>query len=202
MDKLRKQCNTITAASNDLVASLKAELEAQRSLGQQSRELQRQVKEQDSEMARLKAEAHESRSQLAAAQTEIKNLQTKLAAARNTAATLESAVKASGSAAKGGAANRATAAANAEAAQAAQIAQLKEDLFSDLTGLIVRDVKMRESDYLFDCIQTGINGSLHFKLVVPKESGAEFHSAEFQYLPLLDENRDRDLFHVLPEFLR
>lgn len=57
---------------------------------------------------------------------------------------------------KGGATNRATAAANAEATQ---MAQLKEELYSDLTGLIIRDVKNRESDHLYDCIQTGVNGS-------------------------------------------
>lgn len=110
-------------------------------------------------MARLKVYAEESKSQLSSAQTEVKALQTKLAAARNTAAAIESTAKAPGSAIKGGPANRANAAASAEAAQAAQIAQLKEDLFSDLTGLIVRDVKARESDYLYDCIQTGVNGS-------------------------------------------
>lgn len=157
----------VLVASNGLVASLKAELEAQRALGQQSRGLQKQLKEQDSEMARLRLQSDESRNQLGTAQSEIKALQTKLAAARNTAATLDSTVKAPGSAIKGGAANRANAAATAEAAQAAQIAQLKEDLFSDLTGLIVRDVKTRESDYLYDCIQTGVNGS-KFHLTLSK----------------------------------
>lgn len=85
-------------------------------------------------------------------------MQTKLAAARNTAASLEK-TKIPGSAIKGGPANRAVAAANAGAAQAAQIAQLKEDLYSDLTGLIVRGVTDREADYFYDCIQTGVNGS-------------------------------------------
>lgn len=108
----------------------------------------------------MKSDAEQSNSQLAAAHTEVKALQTKLAAARNTAATLEqTAVKAPGSAIKGGGANRATAAASAEAAHAAQFAQLKEDLYSDLTGLIIRDVKKREEDSLYDCIQTGSNGS-------------------------------------------
>lgn len=108
----------------------------------------------------MKSDAEQSNSQLAAAQTEVKALQTKLAAARNTAATLEqAAVKAPGSAIKGGGANRTTAAASAEAAHAAQFAQLKEDLYSDLTGLIIRDVKKREEDSLYDCIQTGSNGS-------------------------------------------
>ncbi|KAJ6106966.1 hypothetical protein N7512_010483 [Penicillium capsulatum] len=188
-------------ASNELVSSLRSELEAQRTLGNQSRGLQKQLKERDAEMAQLKSEADEARSQLASSQSEVKALQTKLAAARNTAASLETAAKVPGSAIKGGPANRATAAATAEAAQVAQLAQLKEDLYCDLTGLIVRDVKNRESDQLYDCIQTGVNGTLHFKLSVPKVSSAEYDSAEFQYLPLLDANRDRDLVNILPDFL-
>jgi hypothetical protein len=138
---------------------LKAELEAQRKLGTQSRGLQKQLKDRDSDVARLQTNADEARAKLASAQSEIKALQTKLAAARNTAASVEGASKIPGSAIKGGGTNRANAAANAEAAQAAQLAQLKEDLYSDLTGLIIRDVKNRDSDHVYDCIQTGINGS-------------------------------------------
>ncbi|KAL4952423.1 chromosome segregation protein Csm1/Pcs1-domain-containing protein [Aspergillus filifer] len=202
MEKLKKQCESMTTASNNLINSLRDELEAQRALGQKSRQLQKELRERDAEVARLTSNAEESASQLAAAQSEVKALQTKLAAARNTAATLEqAAVKVPGSAIKGGGANRATAAANAEAAQAAQFAQLKEDLYSDLTGLIIRDVKKRETDSLYDCIQTGVNGTLHFKLVVPHVSSANFESAEFQYIPLLDENRDRELVDILPEYL-
>ncbi|CAP91676.1 hypothetical protein E8E15_011320 [Penicillium rubens] len=200
MEKLRKQSETVTKASNELVASLKAELDAQRKLGLQSRGLQKQLKDRDDELARLKSGADEAQAQLASAQSEVKALQTKLAAARNTAASLEGAAKVPGNTIKGGAANRANAAATAEAAQASQLAQLKEDLYSDLTGLIVRDVKNRELDYLYDCIQTGINGTLHFHLVVPKAS-ADYDKTEFQYLPHLDPNRDRDLVNLLPDFL-
>ncbi|KAJ5964582.1 uncharacterized protein N7479_004458 [Penicillium vulpinum] len=200
MEKLRKQSETVTKASNELVASLKAEIDAQRKLGLQSRGLQKQLKDRDDELARLKFGTDEAHAQLVSAQSEVKALQTKLAAARNTAASLEGASKVPGSAIKGGAANRANAAATAEAAQASQLAQLKEDLYSDLTGLIIRDVKNRESDYLYDCIQTGINGTLHFHLVVPKVS-ADYDKTEFQYLPHLDPNRDRDLVNLLPDFL-
>ncbi|KAJ5170602.1 Monopolin complex subunit Csm1/Pcs1 [Penicillium coprophilum] len=200
MEKLRKQTETLTKASNELVASLKAEIDAQRKLGLQSRGLQKQLKDRDDELARLKSSADEAQAQLASAQSEVKALQTKLAAARNTAAILEGAAKVPGSAIKGSAANRANAVATAEAAQASQLAQLKEDLYSDLTGLIVRDVKNRESDYLYDCIQTGMNGTLHFHLVVPKVS-ADYDNTEFQYLPHLDSNRDRDLVNLLPDFL-
>lgn len=101
-----------------------------------------------------------------AAQNEIKSLQTKLAASRNTANT-ESSVssKIQNSTAKSSANGRNGAVNNnAEMAHAAQIAQLKEDLYSDLTGLIIRDVKKRESDHLYDCIQTGMNGSKSYHI--------------------------------------
>ncbi|KAL4869394.1 hypothetical protein BDV12DRAFT_84451 [Aspergillus spectabilis] len=202
MEKLKKQCESMTTASTNLVNSLKAELETQKVLGQKSRSLQKQLRERDAEVTKLASEAEQAASQLAAAQSEVKALQTKLAASRNTTATLEqAALKAPGSAIKGGGANRANAAAAAEAAHAAQFAQLKEDLYSDLTGLIIRDVKKRDADNFYDCIQTGVNGALHFKLAVPHVSSANFESAEFQYIPLLDANRDRELVNVLPEYL-
>lgn len=107
-------------------------------------------------MNSLQSQVDDLASQLSAAQTEIKALQSKLAAARNATASSESVqYKVPGSTTKS-AANRNAAASNAEAVQ---IAQLKEDLYSDLTGLIIRNVKKRESDDLYDCIQTGTNGS-------------------------------------------
>jgi hypothetical protein len=162
MDKLRQHCEAVTTASNNLVASLKAELEAQKKLGQQSRALQKQLKERDAEVAELKSQMSEAKNQLTSAQSEVKALQTKLAAARNTTASLENAAaKVPGSAIKN---NRANRAADAEAAQAAHLAQLKEELYSDLTGLVILDVKKRESDHLYDCLQTGVNGSkFHFE---------------------------------------
>lgn len=48
---------------------------------------------------------------------------------------------------------------SAEAAQAAQVALLKEDLYSDLTGLILRGVERGDEADVYDCIQTGRNGS-------------------------------------------
>jgi hypothetical protein len=48
---------------------------------------------------------------------------------------------------------------SAEAAHAAQVAQLKEDLYSDLTGLILRGVEIGSEADVYDCIQTGRNGS-------------------------------------------
>lgn len=48
---------------------------------------------------------------------------------------------------------------SAEAAHAAQVAQLKEDLYSDLTGLLLRGVERNDDADVYDCLQTGANGS-------------------------------------------
>lgn len=149
------------SASNELVASLKADLETQKAVAQQTRTLQKQLKDRDAKVTGLESRADGLTGQLSSAHSEIKTLQTKLAAARNATANIEStANKAPGSTIKKNPTNRINPAANAEAAQAVQIARLKEDLYSDLTGLIIRDIKKRESDSLYDCIQTGVNGSM------------------------------------------
>ncbi|KAJ9214256.1 hypothetical protein DTO166G4_4101 [Paecilomyces variotii] len=206
MEKLKKQCETTTEASSKLVASLKEELAAQKAISQQTRTIQKKLKDREMQVGDLEARVDELTSELSSAHNEIKMLQTKLTAARNTVANVESITsKAPGSAVKNTPANRSMMAANAEAVQAAQIAQLKEDLYSDLTGLIIRDVKKRETDDMYDCIQTGANGTLRFKLAVAHEAESKttssLESAEFHYMPLLDENHDRDLVEILPDYL-
>jgi Chromosome segregation protein Csm1/Pcs1 len=138
---------------------LKEELAAQKEIGKESRNLQKQLRDREKEVTGLQSRVGDLSTQLSTAQSEIKALQTKLAAARNNSVGTESLnVKAPGSAIKSVANRNAVASVAAEAAQAAHLAQLKEDLYSDLTGLIIRNVKKRETDYLYDCIQTGANG--------------------------------------------
>jgi hypothetical protein len=48
----------------------------------------------------------------------------------------------------------------ANTAATTQAAQMKEDLYSDLTGLIVRSVKRDAREDVYDCLQTGRNGSM------------------------------------------
>lgn len=55
---------------------------------------------------------------------------------------------------------------SAEAAQAAQVALLKEDLYSDLTGLILRGVERGAESDVYDCLQTGPNGSKFFSPIL------------------------------------
>jgi hypothetical protein len=79
---------------------------------------------------------------LLASQNDNKALQTKLAASRSASSTVESMSTSAygrtpGSAVKGrGAAPKTIMVGSVEAAKAAQVAQLKEELYSDFTGLI------------------------------------------------------------------
>lgn len=137
---------------------MKADLASQSSLAKESRALKKKVESQAEEMATLKAQLAQTKSSLEETQAQNKMLATKLVANRSAAASVESVnTKGQGSTvtANGGIRIMGT----AEAAQVAQAAQLKEDLYSDLTGLIIRGVKREADDDIFDCIQTGRNGS-------------------------------------------
>jgi hypothetical protein len=222
MEKLRKQCEATTAASAELIASLKKELALQAPLAQESRKLQKTLANQQSETSQLRTNIAELSASLSSAQNEIKALQARLAASRGASVSVESAnSKPPGSALRNNGQVRTIMVGSAEAAQAAQAAQLKEDLYSDLTGLIVRGVKRTDEGDTYDCIQTGRNGSkwplpcywqqisdistaLHFKLSVAQDGHAKstsFEETEFLYTPLLDSNRDRDMIELLPDYL-
>lgn len=175
VERLRKQCEATThgkvnhgsnppqlimLASNELVAALKKELATQTSLAQDSRKHQRALQASEAELTNLRSNVAELSNNLSVTQNEIRSLQAKLAASRSASAHAESVPsKTPASAMKHQAQPKAITAGSAELAQAAQVAQLKEDLYSDLTGLIIRGVKKVDEGDLYDCIQTGRNGS-------------------------------------------
>lgn len=79
------------------------------------------------------------------------------------------------------------------------ITQLKEELYSDLTGLLIRDVKTDSKKTIFDCLQTGRNGTLHFKLSLFSDSSQS--RERFSYTPLFNQERDAPLLNCLPDYL-
>ncbi|KAI5868610.1 chromosome segregation protein Csm1/Pcs1-domain-containing protein [Durotheca rogersii] len=195
-DRLKKQGEERANTANQLIATLKAQLSAQTELAKESQRLRQQLEASQGKIEQLLNKVNSTDASLSEAKTEIKTLSTKLAAARSaeTAST-----KIPGSAIKGSSANNRLLA-NAEAA--AQLAQLKEVLYGDLTGLIVRGVKREEGIETYDCIQTGRNGTLHFKLAVGGEELTEnFDEPQFMYLPQLDPSRDEELIDMLPDYL-
>ncbi|KAG8676051.1 hypothetical protein FPOAC1_002047 [Fusarium poae] len=189
-ERLKQQAEERTAAE------LKAELAAQTALANESEELRKQLEANETETEMLEETVKTLNSSLTEAKSEIKSLSTKLAAARSS----DTNPRVPGSAIKtGGLMNRN---AQAGAAHAAQVtAQAKERLYADLTDLILRGVKQDEVEDTFDCIQTGRNGTLHFKLAVENDASGNYEDVSFTYQPQLDAGRDQDLIDVLPGYL-
>jgi hypothetical protein len=228
-DKLKRATDEKAKSAADLIASLKKELADARKATKvdtsESTALQKQVntltasnEKLASENEELKTKFQTAQSDVKAAQNEVKSMEAKLAAAR-------AEVTAQEAKAKGAAAARSV---PLNTSEAQKEAKMKENLYSDLTGLIIRNVKRKEGEDEFDCLQTGRNGSeyisemsyddhtltcptaLHFHLTVANDttssapktpSGSAYEEAEFTYEPLLDESRDNELIEILPDYL-
>ncbi|KAJ0115393.1 chromosome segregation protein [Diaporthe amygdali] len=208
-DQLKKQSDEKTQASNELIKSLKADLATQRQLAKEGQKSQQQFEASEAKVDTLQTQIAGITTTLSEAKTEIKSLTTKLNAARAAEATATATAQAAsvrvpGSAMKPSAmGGRGIDQAQVQAQlQATQTAKMKENLYSDLTGLVVTGIKRDGPEDVYDCIQTGRNGTLHFKLAIANENSDEnTDEAEFMYKPQLDERRDSQLIEMLPEYL-
>lgn len=193
--------------ADEFIAELKEEIAQYTKQVQEMEQLQAHISANKDTIEALQTELAETDQALAKAKSENKALYSKLAASRH----IESNGKGSG------AGNRTAPGENNP------VAQTKEELYADLTGLIVRDVRRVDKEDVFDCIQTGRNGSksrslnssidelglgancstaLHFKLALEDLKAAEsYEDVQFAYRPQLDESRDGDLIDVLPDYL-
>lgn len=138
------------------LAAVKASQSELRTLRSEIADLRAENQRLTTENGRLTAEARDASSSLASAQNEVKAQTAKLAAARESQKTAEvalAAVKVPVSQR-----NNANGAAAALGTDMAAL-KLKEELYSDLTGLMVLGVKNVDGEDVFDCIQTGRNGS-------------------------------------------
>ncbi|POR36650.1 Monopolin complex subunit pcs1 [Tolypocladium paradoxum] len=192
-ERLKKQAEETAAGSNKLILQLKEELAAQSALATQGEQVRQQLERSEANSNQLQAKIDELATSLSGARSEIKTLSAKLSASRNA----EASIKVPGSALKAGAAGSRSA-----PSEVVQAAQAKEDLYGDLTGLIVRGVRRGDEEDVFDCIQTGRNGTLHFKLALDRGDGSDnYEDVQFTYRPQLDADRDGDLMEVLPDYL-
>ncbi|GKU02068.1 chromosome segregation protein pcs1 [Fusarium langsethiae] len=197
-ERLKKQAEERTAAATKLIAELKAELATQTALANESEELRKQLEANETETENLKNTVKTLNSSVSEAKSEIKSLSSKLAAARSS----DTNSRVPGSAVKTTGLMNRTAQAGAAHAHAAQVAaQAKERLYADLTDLILRGVKQDEDEDIFDCIQTGRNGTLHFKLAIENDASDNYEDVSFTYQPQLDPGRDQELIDVLPGYL-
>ncbi|KAF3311580.1 hypothetical protein TWF173_008208 [Orbilia oligospora] len=87
-----------------------------------------------------------------------------------------------------------------------EFSQHRENLYSDLCGLIVVNVKSDEDGGIeYDCLSTGKNGALHFKLQLDAEDDEDQVDDDgpyFTYNPMLERGRDERLIAVLPPIFR
>jgi regulator of replication initiation timing len=208
------------AASKQLITELKSELADQKAAAKETQRLRKTIVDHEATIAELQKKVAEMTEGVAQGKKENKALQTKLAASR--LAEASNAIKSTVNGGNGGPAG-ATA---SKAADAVHASQLKEDLFSDLTGLIITGVKFHDKDDIFDCLQTGRNGSkyffllfipihpglssrhayqclaLHFKLAIETEmTGDGYEEEQVTYRPQLDPSRDQALIDILPDYL-
>lgn len=221
-EKLKRASDDKTKTANELIASLKKEIaelrKASTTGNSESAGLQKQVTSLTSSKEKLTNDAVTLKEKLQTSQNEVKSLEAKLVAARQQTSNSSQDTKTP-------AAQTRSLPANTSEAQ--KEAKMKENLYTDLTGLIIRGVKRKDGEDEFDCIQTGRNGSksylnnppcaitngcaaLHFHLLVANDSstqnpktpsGLSYEEAEFAYIPFLDASRDRDLLDILPDYL-
>lgn len=155
---------TAHTASNELIKSLKNDLAAQRQLAKEGQKSQQQFEASQAKVDKLQAQITEITTTLSESKTEIKSLTTKLNAARAAEATATATAQAAsvrvpGSAMKPSAGRGVDQAQVQAQLQATQTAKMKENLYSDLTGLVVTGIKRDGPEDVYDCIQTGRNGS-------------------------------------------
>ena len=144
-----------------MIASLRDELATQKELAVHARAHQQELASAKASLEEAEANASQLASSLADARNEIKALQTKLSASRTAGTNSE---KTPGSAIRGK--NARTTTGSADATHLAQTFQLKEGLYSDLTGLVLLGLDRQDDAIIYDCIQTGRNGGKSVKAVL------------------------------------
>ncbi|KAF2395750.1 hypothetical protein EJ06DRAFT_484780 [Trichodelitschia bisporula] len=204
-EKLRKATEQKAKDQDEVIAALKRELAAQSKTNTEVKTLRAKLAAQEAENARLTAESKALSASLQDSRNEIRALTAKLSTAR---AASEPPAKMPGSAVKVRA-NQAVATAVAAKSEEVKLLKLKEDLYSDLTGLMIRGIQREADEDTYDCIQTGRNGTLRFYLTVSHQTSAvagtpgptSYEDAEFAYTPLFDAMNDQDLLDILPDYL-
>ncbi|KAI1816448.1 hypothetical protein GGS20DRAFT_221694 [Poronia punctata] len=202
-DRLQKQSEERANTDKQLIATLKAKLAADSELAKDVERLRKQLEDSQNKVDELQGKLEGAQSSLTESKTEIKTLSTKLTAARSAE---PAPVKVPGSAMKNVHGNNRHQPGGAEAAaqlaQKKELLQKKENLYGDLTGLLVCGVKREKDEEVFDCVQTGRNGTLHFKLAAGTEGDSDqFADEQFMYKPQLDSDRDQELIDLLPDYL-
>ncbi|KAL1645954.1 hypothetical protein SLS61_008065 [Didymella pomorum] len=196
-DQLKKRTDQVAKDQDAVIKALKQQVADLQSRTSELTSLNKSISALTKTNTTLTAENKKLADSLNTAQKENTTLNTKLAAARSST---QAESKIPGSAVK----PRTTGVVlpgSAEAAKDAMLQKQKVEMYCDLTNLVIVGVKKNEDDEdVYDCLQTGRNGTLHFHLTI-SDAGESYADTEFIYQPLLDEQRDKDLLDLLPDYL-
>jgi hypothetical protein len=154
---LKKRTEQTAKDQDAVIKALKQQITEMQSRSSDITSMRRDMAKLEKENARLAAENKSANASLTSVQNENKTLSTKLAAARSSAPPESKNAPGSAMKARG---TGVVLPGTAEAAKEAQLKQQKIDLYSDLTNLVVVGVKKgEEGEDIYDCLQTGRNGS-------------------------------------------
>ncbi|EME38423.1 hypothetical protein DOTSEDRAFT_181567 [Dothistroma septosporum NZE10] len=206
-ERLKRASDQKAKDAHELISLLKKEMaELRKSTSVSTSEtttLQKQVDDLTTSKETLVTERDEIRGKLHVSQNEVKSLEAKLSNARQQ-------ISNGAEEAKVAAPKKSNGAISVNTTEAQKEAKMKEDLYSDLTGLIIMGVRRNEGEDVYKCVQTGRNGTLQFHLSVGNDSstpnprtpsGLKYEEAEFAYEPLFDEKNDKALLNILPDYL-
>lgn len=178
-ERLKRASDQKAKDANELIASLKKELAEVRkntsSSSSESTGLQKQIITLTTANEKLTADRDDLKSRLQVSQNEIKSMDAKLIAARQQISNSAAEAKAQEAASKKLNNNIAM---PGNIGDSAKEAKMKENLYADLTGLLIRAVKRKEGEDEYDCLQTGRNGSkFPLPLITPDPSLTNFGSS-------------------------
>lgn len=163
-EKLKRASDQKAKDADSLIASLKKEIaELKKASSTSSKDaaeataLQKRVGTLTTTNTTLTSERDNLKSTLSVTQNEVKSLEAKLIAARQQLSNSSTAAQEKPASAK----DALSRSVGPGATDAQKEMKMKENLYSDLTGLIIRGVKRKEGEDEYDCIQTGRNGSTY-----------------------------------------
>lgn len=161
-EKLKRASDQKAKDAESLIASLKKEIAELKKASSSSTKddadnnaLQKQISGLTTANSTLTCERDNLKSSLSVAQNEVKSRDAMLVAARQQLSNSTAAQEKSSANAK----DNLSRSVGPGATDAQKEMKMKENLYSDLTGLIIRGVKRKEGEDEYDCIQTGRNGS-------------------------------------------
>lgn len=150
--QLKRASDQKAKDANELIAALKKDLaDVRKSAGSSEK---KQISTLTAANEKIAAERDDLKEKLKVSQNEVKSMEAKLIAARQqlSSSVLEAKAQAT-------AATKLSHNSTAGLGDAQKEAKMKENLYADLTGLIVCGVKRLDGEDVYDCIQTGRNGS-------------------------------------------